>query len=199
MGFMNWFFRPRLTLPANQPLMGSMAAVAKNDSPQNRRALYDALLQSTFLIPTAKPMGMHDRLRGSRHETEVELLTLRSDAGGVILPVFTSPEALLEWSPRHSSYIAIRASEVIQLTLQHGNAEIVINPRGMPGKSACSKAVELVVEGVHHEAPRRDTSNSGWAPGRCIAYDAQPTGVSAWVTHIPNAYPMIRFKGLSGT
>src|SRR5882672_5478578 len=49
---------------ANSPLPPAMLAVAHHDSPENRRALYESMFKTWFLVPTMEAVsetpGFHD-------------------------------------------------------------------------------------------------------------------------------------------
>lgn len=81
----------------NQALVEAMRAVSVDDTPARRALLFQLLLDSRLIVVTpSRP----DR-PGSRTATggeHLDLVTL-ADADGSVLPVFTSPEAVVAWRP----------------------------------------------------------------------------------------------------
>ncbi len=66
-----------------------MRRVAGEDTPEHRRALFELLLETTLLAPTADP---------SPPNAKPGLATLPGE-NGPVLPVFTRTDALLAWRP----------------------------------------------------------------------------------------------------
>src|ERR1051326_7861186 len=82
---------------ANSPLPAAMLAVANEDSPQNRQALYESMLDAWFIVPTreAPPEtpGFHNTPTNI-----VDSFSLEHDSEGQLVAVaFTDKEALRNW------------------------------------------------------------------------------------------------------
>src|SRR5438270_13683450 len=79
---------------ANSPLPAAMLAVAHDDSPQNRRTLYQSMLQTWFVAPTKD--AVPDQPGFSAPPANVaDSLSLEHDSSGQPVAVaFTDEEAL---------------------------------------------------------------------------------------------------------
>ncbi len=104
-----------------------MLAVAHHDSPENRRALYESMFKTWFLVPTreepsAKP-GFHDV-----QQDTAAAFSLEHDSNGVLVAVaFTDEEALRNWN-KTIPWVALQGTGFFQAVLSTEAEEIVINP-----------------------------------------------------------------------
>ena len=112
---------------ANSPLPAAMLAVANEDSPQNRQALYHTMLDAWFIVPTreAPPEtpGFHNT------PTNIaDSFSLEHDSEGQLVAVaFTDEEALRNWQ-ENIPWIALQGTAFFQAVASTGAEEIVINP-----------------------------------------------------------------------
>lgn len=112
---------------ANSTLPAAMLAVAHQDSPQNRRTLYQSMLNTWFVVPTreavsAKPgfSAVPANVAGS--------FSLEHDSNGQSVAVaFTDEEALRNWNGS-ISWIALQGTAFFQAVASTEAEEIVINP-----------------------------------------------------------------------
>jgi len=112
---------------ANSPLPAAMLAVANEDSPQNRQALYESMLDAWFIVPTreAPPEtpGFH-----STPTNIADSFSLEHDSEGQLVAVaFTDEEALSNWQ-KSIPWIALQGIAFFQAIASTGAEEIVINP-----------------------------------------------------------------------
>jgi hypothetical protein len=112
---------------ANSRLPAAMLAVAQDDSPQNRRILYQSILDAWFVVPTRETVpekpGFH-----SVPSNVADSFSLEHDSAGELVAVaFTDEEALRNWN-RSISWIALQGTAFFQAVANTEAEEIVINP-----------------------------------------------------------------------
>lgn len=112
---------------ANSPLPAAMLAVAKDDSPQKRKILYQSLLASWFVVPTRE--AAHDKPGFAAVPANVaDSFSLEHDSGGQLVAVaFTDEEALRNWN-KDIPWIALQGTAFFQAVASTEAEEIVINP-----------------------------------------------------------------------
>ena len=106
--------------PANPELLKAMEIIAAQDSPENRRALYDAILNSQLLVPVAKPLGNPNKtgLQQVIGTTDVEFIVVTNRHNQTALLAFTDEQAVKAWKPVDSYYIASNAPDLLQMSLE---------------------------------------------------------------------------------
>ena len=112
---------------AKSTLPLAMLAVAHDDSPQNRRALYQSMLQTWFVAPTKE--AVPDQPGFSTVPANVaDSLSLEHDSSGQSVAVaFTDEEALRNWH-KTIPWIALQGTAFFQAVASTEAEEIVINP-----------------------------------------------------------------------
>jgi hypothetical protein len=112
---------------ANSRLPAAMLAVAKEDSPQNRRILYQSMLGSWFVVPTKE--ATHDKPGFAAVPANVaDSFSLEHDSEGELVAVaFTDEEALRNWN-KSIPWIALQGTAFFQAVVSTRAEEIVINP-----------------------------------------------------------------------
>ncbi|MHB8217342.1 MAG: SseB family protein [Candidatus Sulfotelmatobacter sp.] len=112
----------------NAQLVRAMEEVASNDSPVNRKKLYDALLGSMMLVPTPEvPAGLSPGLNTTREETQIRLTSVTDRNGIKIAAAFTDAEALRNWDP-NTPYIGLKAQDLFRIIMATDVQELAINP-----------------------------------------------------------------------
>ncbi|HEY3770159.1 MAG TPA: SseB family protein [Candidatus Angelobacter sp.] len=112
----------------NSPLPAAMLAVANDDTDANRRALYESMFASWFLVPTRNTPspgapGFHEL-----QEDMADSFMLENDSAGQVVAVaFTDEEALRNWN-KNIPWIALKGTDFFQAVLSTEAEEIVINP-----------------------------------------------------------------------
>ena len=118
--------------PTNPELLTAMEAIAQQDSPDNRRSLYDALINSQLLVPITKPL--HNPARTGLQQvigtTDVEFIVVTNQQTQTALLAFTDEQAVKAWKPENSNYIASNAPDLFQMALEMNVAAIVLNVAG---------------------------------------------------------------------
>ncbi len=112
---------------ASSPLPAAMLAVAQDDSPQNRQALYQSMLNAWFVVPTREKAP--DTPGFSTVPANVaDSFSLEHDSNGQLVAVaFTDEEALRNWN-LSIPWIALQGAAFFQAVVNTGAEEIVINP-----------------------------------------------------------------------
>lgn len=112
---------------ANSPLPAAMLAVAHEDSPQNRRILYQSMLDTWFVVPTRKTAPDKPGFAAVPGNI-ADSFSLEHDSGGQLVAVaFTDEEALRNWNVS-IPWIALQGTAFFQAIANTGAEEIVINP-----------------------------------------------------------------------
>lgn len=112
---------------ASSTLPAAMLAVAHDDSPQNRRVLYQSMLRTWFVAPTKE--AVPDQPGFSTVPANVaDSLSLEHNASGQPVAVaFTDEEALRNWN-LSVPWIALQGNAFFQTVASTEAEEIVINP-----------------------------------------------------------------------
>jgi hypothetical protein len=134
--------------PTNPALLDAMRAVALNDSPRARKALYRELKAATFLLPQPEPEpGLAPGLSWYEDGRPFAALAERDLQGRLVLPVFTDTSALFAWAPPEASYVAMPASILFALVLQVKADVVVINVAGPTGGELTRGEVLVLAQG----------------------------------------------------
>lgn len=112
---------------ANSRLPAAMLAMAQDDSPQNRRILYQSMLDAWFVAPTRE--ATHDKPGFAVVPANVaDSFSLEHDSAGQLVAVaFTDEEALRNWN-KSIPWIALQGTAFFQAVASTEAEEIVINP-----------------------------------------------------------------------
>jgi hypothetical protein len=131
--------------PTNPDLLDAMRDVAKPPFDHGLRiALYNALVNATFLVPLAED-GDED-----------EPLVLESLKDRPVWGVFSQLDELRAWRPRGWEWAALHGSELFPRAHEAGIASLRINPDGLVGGELYAHEVASLTEAVRrHRAGRR--------------------------------------------
>ena len=117
----------------NLTLLQAMGAIAKLDSPENRRTLYEAMQDAWFLVPTENIPGPAIPGRYvSDGRTPVSFPIINDAYGKKVIPVFTDEEALAYWRGP-TPWFALQGTVFFQCVVKTEADEIAVNPP-LPGK-----------------------------------------------------------------
>lgn len=116
---------------ANPELLSAMENIARKDTPENRQALYTALLASELLVPIAKPLpgGKKTGLQQLVGTTDVEFVVAQNKAGQNAFFAFTDENAINLWK-NECAYIASNAQDLFAMALEMNLASIILNVAG---------------------------------------------------------------------
>ncbi len=119
-------------VPVNAELVHAIETVVAQDSPENRNAVYQALLQSKLLIPVAHPLGEDGKpgLQEVVGSTPIEFVVMQDKQNTMSLLAFTDEESVKAWKPEGACYIAPFATDLFQMALEMNAASIVVNVAG---------------------------------------------------------------------
>jgi len=149
---------------ANSTLPAAMLAVANDDSPENRRTLYQSMLSTWFVVPTRETVP--DQPGFSTVPANVaDSFSLEHDSGGQLVAVaFTDEEALRNWNTS-LPWVALQGTAFFQAVASTEAEEIVINPYEpenpgstmiRPGGRVTRWEFELLAEGRIPEEPSNE-------------------------------------------
>lgn len=112
---------------ASSTLPAAMLAVANEDSPQNRRTLYQSMLNTWFVVPTRELVPDKPGL-STVPRNVADSFSLEHDSSGQLVAVaFTDEEALRNWN-MGIPWVALQGTTFFQAVVNTGAEEIVINP-----------------------------------------------------------------------
>ena len=114
----------------------AMRRVAGEDTPEHRRALFELLLETTLLAPTADP---------SPPNAKPGLATLPGE-NGPVLPVFTRTDALLAWRPSGYRPVEI-VGRALHMAARYQTARIEVNPASVPRGWISRTEIEALAQG----------------------------------------------------
>jgi hypothetical protein len=94
--------------PANPRLLKALSAAAGSNDAAVRHGLYEALLNSTIVVPVRPGEGQSLTLRSvGPTRGPVELLMVEDEKGTSAVPVFTDFHAMQRWMPGNLSFVAV--------------------------------------------------------------------------------------------
>ena len=116
--------------PENPALERAMQEMAKNDNAKTRESLYKAILASKFILQGTVSGGTEarDGKRIADGSMRVAFKTIEHPPGNIVLPVFTSIEALTSWVGSEVQWLALGAQELFQSIAPGKIAEVRVNP-----------------------------------------------------------------------
>jgi hypothetical protein len=163
-----------------------MLAVAHNDTQENRRILYESMLNTWFLVPTrdaapADTPGFHDIKADTSQSFSLE----HDPAGMPVLPAFTDEEALRNWN-KDILWIALQGTAFFQAVVATETEDIVINPYEIedpvskmirPGGRVTRWEFELLAQGRIPQ-PELEGNDAEAEEGEAGVKDSQPVLLS---------------------
>lgn len=158
----------------NAQLVAAMAAVVKHDVPLTRRALYEALLESTLILPTVEETELTSAQPGEDDDfgLDLRLLTYEGEDGSPLLIAFTDENAVLAWNPEGISYVALSGPDLFTLADYNEISEIILNPAGPVGGRILRQEVESLARG---ELPVSRQPDLEVIPARSSVLIGKPT------------------------
>lgn len=112
---------------ASSPLPAAMLAVAHQDSPQNRRTLYQSMLNTWFVVPTRDAVPEKPGFSAVPANVADSLSVEHDSSGHPVAVAFTDEEALRNWN-KTIPWIALQRTAFFQAVASTEAEEIVINP-----------------------------------------------------------------------
>jgi len=140
-----------------------MRRVAEQDTPENRRALFELLLGATLLAATPE---------ASSAATEQGLATTTGEDGPA-LPVFTRIEALRDWRPTGYSPVALTGRTLFETAARYKTAKIEVNPASVPRGWISRAEIEAL---AHGQVPLGPSGQPAPAHGSGPVEELGPTG-----------------------
>jgi hypothetical protein len=143
--------------PDNTLFIEAMRATASANTPENQRALYEAMLSSVFLLPSpddGSPAGVKPFQKGDH----LHVMTMHLSDQRVAWPLFTDKAAMLRWKTI-SHYYQFDAIDAFALADKHHVDTLMINPAGPIGGQVASWEIHWLALGEipDPDAPRMST------------------------------------------
>jgi hypothetical protein len=134
--------------PTNPALLDAMRAVALNDGPETRAALYRELKTATFVVPLPEtPPGHAPGFERPREGEPAVAVAMQDMHGRMVVPVFTDTTALFAWGAAEASYTAMAAATMFSLVLEVNADALVINIAGPSGGEVSQAEVHVLAQG----------------------------------------------------
>lgn len=116
--------------PKNTALERAMHELARHDNEKTRKALYEAILASTFILQGDVSGGREVRQGKwiADSNTRVAFRTVEHPPGTIVLPTFTSVEALASWAGPGVPWVALPARQLFQSIAPGDIKEVRVNP-----------------------------------------------------------------------
>lgn len=112
----------------NVAFLQAIETVSRQDSPENRLALYEAMTKAWFLVPTNQmPAPESPGKHVLQRDTQLSIPIIRDARGKRIVPAFTDEEALAHWSGP-SPWFAVQGEAFFQTVAKTEADEIAVNP-----------------------------------------------------------------------
>jgi hypothetical protein len=158
---------------SNPRLIQAMRAVSEEDSPENRRELYQALLDSMLILPVAEPLSEAEtpQLRTLERSEQLRLQAFEDEEGETLFIAFTDTDAVLAWRPEGIDYVAMRAPDLFTLAHQNRAAGLIINPAGPVGGQVPGEEMAQLAQG---ELPFAEPRASEVLPAGSTVYVGSP-------------------------
>lgn len=115
----------------------AMRRVAEQDTPENRRALFERLLDATLIAPAVEnaPSGSQPAL------------AMLEGKDGPVLAVFTGVDALHAWRPTGYTPVAVSGRTVFETAARFQAARIEVNPASVPRGWISRTEIAALAEG----------------------------------------------------
>jgi len=167
----------------------AMRRVADQDTPENRRALFELLLDATL---TAAAID--------NPSTEAERgLAMLEGQDGLVLPVFTAVDALRAWRRTGYTPVAVPGRTLFEMAVRYDAARIEVNPASIPRGWISRTEIAALASGRIPPAPTEARGQPGRQPSQVKvgrpavrppdalieaarrALDSQPNAIEAWL------------------
>lgn len=136
-------FRASGSAPSNPHLLRAMAELAAADNDVSRRAYYQAVLTSTFLVPASGPS-----LPQEDGQSTQAFIMLKDQADHIYLLAFTDYEALASYRPE-GCYVAIVPGQLLcGIAAQNNIFSIIVNHKHGTGAHLLRPEITALAEGV---------------------------------------------------
>ncbi|MBN1247999.1 MAG: enhanced serine sensitivity protein SseB C-terminal domain-containing protein [Anaerolineae bacterium] len=170
----------------NPAVSAALQAIAQDDTPENRLALYQALKKSTLILPTPESEDL-DAVAEPDFLGEDEALTFmtyENDAGGIVMIAFTDEEAALTWEPEGLPYLGLHGRDLLLIAAENEVAEIALNPASASSYRLGREEIAALTQG---ESPEQ----------RASATPALPQGMTVLVGPPEETPPRTWREGLA--
>ena len=151
----------------NPGLVRAMHDIALNETPENRKKVYEALLGSMLLVPVpeipADLSGLGPGLHTATSKTLIQLRRITDRNQTQVTTAFTDLEALRNWDP-NTPYLGLNAPDLFRLVMGTDIQEVAINPfdpiRKMirPGGRVTRAELELLAKRIVPGSPESKTA-----------------------------------------
>jgi hypothetical protein len=130
--------------PENPDLIEAMTRLAGNNTDEQARvAMYNAMLNATFLVPLSPDVDDAD-------DGGEEFMVLERVQGRPVFAVFTDWASLQLWNPRTCPYVPVHGSDLFQTLHDLSLSLLQINPRGNTGGQLFAHEVETLARAMKH-------------------------------------------------
>jgi hypothetical protein len=134
----------------------AMRRVAEQDTPENRRALFELLLEASLTAAAVDtpPPGAEQGL------------AMLESKDGPVLPVFTGVDALLAWRPTGYTPVPVPARTLFDMAARYDAARIEVNPASMPRGWISRTEIAALAQGQIPHGPSDAPVQTGPQPSQ---------------------------------
>ena len=108
----------------NERLLKAIRKLAKQRTPDNRKAMYMAVLRASFIIPTESATKNGD---SAQFAQDAPL------QGRPVFVAFTSVDAMKNWRPENEAHITMQGMDLMERLVVGPAASLLINPKNTVG------------------------------------------------------------------
>jgi hypothetical protein len=135
------------SMPTNPFLLEKMKQLALEDNDQSRRAYYQAVLISTFLVPVAGPSQPSQDPNPAAPFTQTFIM-LKDNIGLKYILAFTDVDALRTYKPEGCNVSIAPASILLETAVKNDISTILINHQYHTGAVLKAREIEALAEGI---------------------------------------------------
>ncbi|HEY2654578.1 MAG TPA: enhanced serine sensitivity protein SseB C-terminal domain-containing protein [Solirubrobacteraceae bacterium] len=166
-----------------------MRRVAEQDTPENRRALFELLLEASLTAAAVDkpPPGAEQGL------------AMLESKDGPVLPVFTGVDALLAWRRTGYTPVPVPARTLFDMAARYDASRIEVNPASMPRGWISRTEIAALAQGQIPQGPSDAPAQTSPQPSQVKvgrpaatppdtlidavrrALDSQPHAVAGWL------------------
>ncbi len=174
----------------NPDLIAALQAVTAADTAETRSRLYEALLQSTLILPAPEDAAAAEAWI---EEEELPLVIFEDDEGDSVLIAFTDEDAALTWEPEGLDFIGLRGLDLVLVAKENEIDKIMLNPGSPHGQRLRRDEIVALSQGETPVSPPHLSADDETGLTVLIAppKEAPPESWQEAVGQILESYPSI--------
>lgn len=181
----------------NPELSAAMTALEEDETEEHRQQLYEALIESTLILPAPEQVPFSDADAGPEPIAEdeaISLVTFENDEGATLLIAFTDEDAALAWEPAGLPFIGLRGFHLISLADQNEIDGVVLNPASTNAYHLNRDEIVALAQGnvaLASQAAQRPTAPAGMTVLISAPEETPPESWQEALQELLASYPSI--------